>query len=208
MKAERHKLARQAGGGFWLSAPKPFNKIGITMRTIKLDVGREDYFESLEDIIDNMTHGKEQVINKLGELITGIEEQSNEGYQIEDLNSWHWADMEEAVIAYDIGYVNGCKNAIKIINEQIAQVETDYKTEIFTDKEPSLETLQGVVGGYIQVVVSKDGKADIVMDEDGKNKGKGVNYLATEMWQGRDRNQWKDVIVGDVAICMKKARLK
>jgi len=86
--------------------------------------------------------------------------------------------------------------------------ETDYKTEIFTDKEPSLETLQGVVGGYIQVVVSKDGKADIVMDEDGKNKGKGVNCLATEMWQGRDRNQWRDVIVGDVAICMKKARLK
>lgn len=178
------------------------------MRTIKLDVSREDYFESLEDVIDNMTHGKSQVINKLGELITDIEEQLNEDYQIEDLNSWHWADMEEAVIAYDIGYVNGCKNAIKIINEQMAQVETDYKTEIFTDKEPSLETLQGVVGGYIQVVVSKDGKADIVMDEDGKNKGKGVNYLATEMWQGRDRNQWKDVIVGDVAICMKKARLK
>ena len=49
--------------------------------------------------------------------------QLNEDYQIEDLNSWHWADMEEAVIAYDIGYVNGCKNAIKIINEQMAQVE-------------------------------------------------------------------------------------
>ena len=93
------------------------------MRTIKLDVGREDYFESLEDIIDNMTHGKEQVINKLGELITNTEEKLNEDYQIEDLNSWHWADMEEAVIAYDIGYVSACKNAIKIINEQIAQVE-------------------------------------------------------------------------------------
>ena len=123
MKAERHKLARQAGGGFWLSAPKPFNKIGVTMRTIKLDVGREDYFESLEDVIDNMIHGKAQIINKLGELITYIEEQLNEDYQIEDLNSWHWADMEEAVIAHDIGYVNGCKMSIKIINEQIAQVE-------------------------------------------------------------------------------------
>jgi hypothetical protein len=123
MKAERHKLARQAGGGFWLSAPKPFNKTGVIMRTIKLDVGREDYFESLEDIIDNMVHGKAQIINKLGELITDTEEQLNEDYQIEDLNSWHWADMEEAVIAYDIGYVNGCKNAIKIINEQMAQVE-------------------------------------------------------------------------------------
>ena len=123
MKAERHKLARQAGGGFWLSAPKPFNKIGVTMRTIKLDVGREDYFESLEDVIDNMIHGKAQIINKLGELITYIEEQLNEDYQIEDLNSWHWADMEEAVIAYDIGYVNGCKTVIKIINEQMAQVE-------------------------------------------------------------------------------------
>ena len=123
MKAERHKLARQAGGGFWLSAPKPFNKIGVTMRTIKLDVGREDYFESLEDVIDNMVHGKAQIINKLGELITDTEEQLNEDYQIEDLDSWHWADMEEAVIAYDIGYVDGCKTAIKIIKEQMAQVE-------------------------------------------------------------------------------------
>tara|TARA_R100001015_G_C4571047_1_gene129097 strand:+ start:565 stop:855 length:291 start_codon:yes stop_codon:yes gene_type:complete len=93
------------------------------MRTIKLDVSREDYFESLEDVIDNMVHGKAQIINKLGELITDTEEQLNEDYQIEDLNSWHWADMEEAVIAYDIGYVNGCKNAIKIINEKMAQVE-------------------------------------------------------------------------------------
>ena len=83
----------------------------------------------------------------------------------------------------------------------------DYKMEIFTDKEPTLETLQSSVGGHIQVVTSKDGKADIVMDEDGKNKGKGINYLATEMWKGVDRNKWDDVIVGDVAVCMKKARL-
>ena len=34
MKAERHKLARQAGGGFWLSAPKPFNIIGVIMGNI------------------------------------------------------------------------------------------------------------------------------------------------------------------------------
>ena len=50
-----------------------------------------------------MTNVKEQIINKIGELITATEEQLNEDYQIEDLNSWHWADMEEAVIAYDIG---------------------------------------------------------------------------------------------------------
>tara|TARA_Y100001937_G_C6965336_1_gene260769 strand:+ start:286 stop:549 length:264 start_codon:yes stop_codon:yes gene_type:complete len=72
---------------------------------------------------NNMTNVKEQIINKIGELITATEEQLNEDYQIEDLNSWHWADMEEAVIAYDIGYVNGCKTVIKIINEQMAQVE-------------------------------------------------------------------------------------
>jgi hypothetical protein len=34
MKAERHKLARQAGGGFWLSAPKPFNTTGVIMGNI------------------------------------------------------------------------------------------------------------------------------------------------------------------------------
>ena len=90
----------------------------------------------------------------------------------------------------------------------LGEESVDYKMEVFTDKEPTLETLQGSVGGYIQVVTSKDGKADIIMDEDGKNKGKGINYLATEMWLGRDRSKWGDVIVGDVAVCMKKARLK
>tara|TARA_R100000700_G_C3170699_1_gene145307 strand:- start:1678 stop:2199 length:522 start_codon:yes stop_codon:yes gene_type:complete len=89
----------------------------------------------------------------------------------------------------------------------LGESEVDYRMEIFTDKEPTLETLQSSVGGHIQVVTSKDGKADIVMDEDGKNKGKGINYLATEMWKGVDRNKWDDVIVGDVAVCMKKARL-
>jgi len=45
MKAERHKLARQAGGGFWLSAPKPFNKIGVIMGNIS----ETGLFEKLEN---------------------------------------------------------------------------------------------------------------------------------------------------------------
>ena len=36
----------------------------------------------------------------------------------------------------------------------LGEESVDYKMEVFTDKEPTLETLQGSVGGYIQVVTS------------------------------------------------------
>jgi len=79
-----------------------------------------------------------------------------------------------------------------------------------TEKEPTLEELQEIVGGYIQMVTSNDGTADIIMDEEGKLKGKEINMDATELWLGKERA--RNVrnpffIVGDVAVCRGKARL-
>jgi hypothetical protein len=78
---------------------------------------------------------------------------------------------------------------------------------VFTDKAPTLEELQKLVGGYINVVESLDGEADIVLDEEGKLKGKEVNESATKLWLGDDKADWFDVLVGDVVVCRGKARL-
>ncbi len=74
-------------------------------------------------------------------------------------------------------------------------------------EQPTLSELQELVGGYIEVVQSHDGSADIIFDEEGKLKDKQVNISATTMWLGEDKTLWHDVIVGDVVVCRGNARL-
>ena len=62
----------------------------------------------------------------------------------------------------------------------------------------SLEELQAIVGGYIEVVGLRDGRL-IVCDEEGKLKGKEHNQKATEIYQANVPN-W-DHLVGDVLLC-------
>ncbi len=64
-------------------------------------------------------------------------------------------------------------------------------------KDTSLKSLQGAVGGYIEIVNAPNGKL-IVLDEEGKLKGKAVNLVATRLYGNPN-----DVIVGDVVICDK-----
>lgn len=61
----------------------------------------------------------------------------------------------------------------------------------------SLKSIQGVVGGYIEVVHLKEGRL-MVLDEEGKLKGKNINNEATRMTRGLLAEF--DVIVGDVVI--------
>ena len=82
-----------------------------------------------------------------------------------------------------------------------------YKTDGTTvNVEPkngsdfSLEELQEIVGGYIEVLYLND-KEILVCDEDGKLKGYGLNYEATKVVQS---NGISDYIVGDVLICSTK----
>ena len=70
----------------------------------------------------------------------------------------------------------------------------DYTISSFT-KDLDLETMQDAVGGYIEIQKSKDGKFDIVMNEEGKLRSLPINKLATDLYDHPD-----DYIVGDVII--------
>lgn len=61
-----------------------------------------------------------------------------------------------------------------------------------------LVDLQKIVGGFIETIHLPD-KRIMIVDEDGKMKGKPLNKKATEMYAP----QW-DTVVGDVIVCTRK----
>lgn len=61
----------------------------------------------------------------------------------------------------------------------------------------SLASLQKVVGGYIEIVETNDGRL-VVLDEEGKLKRKPVNAKATALTRGVV--DVFDLVVGDVVI--------
>jgi hypothetical protein len=66
----------------------------------------------------------------------------------------------------------------------------------------SLVELQTLVGGYIEVVRTKDRKW-LVIDEDGKNKNKMPNYAATQLFLYGEF----DIILGDALLVNTKLEL-
>ena len=66
-------------------------------------------------------------------------------------------------------------------------------------KHFSLKEMQDVVGGYIEVVSSYDGKKRIVLNDEGKLNKLPINEKATELYNGNTRIL-HDVIVGDVLV--------
>ena len=80
-------------------------------------------------------------------------------------------------------------------------IYTDKEVEDYTPKNGKtfeLDELQGIVGGWIEIVRLKDGRI-IVIDEDGKSKGKAVNIPATNIMR-RD-HYTTDYIVGTAIVC-------
>ena len=89
---------------------------------------------------------------------------------------------------------------------------SEPKTKYIDDVEPTLKDMQKFVGGYIEVVNSADTNSQIVLDEEGKLKGKPVNKEATELYVGEEYDDtsagWDfDIIVGDVMVLSGDARL-
>ena len=71
-------------------------------------------------------------------------------------------------------------------------------------KDFSLEELQAVVGGYIEIAEMKGGEF-MVINEEGKLEGLPFNEKATELYQKKVYQG--DFIVGDVLVC-KKSQVK
>ena len=71
-------------------------------------------------------------------------------------------------------------------------------------KEYKLEELQEIVGEWIQICEGNDGNI-LVIDEEGKLKGKDINERATQWY--RTHVYCNDYIVGDALLC-KKERVK
>lgn len=61
----------------------------------------------------------------------------------------------------------------------------------------SLEELQTLIGGYIQIVSANEPGKYIVCDEEGKLKSKPVNVVASTLWVGRTHG---DPLVGEVLL--------
>tara|TARA_X000001388_G_scaffold76317_1_gene73338 strand:- start:4557 stop:4793 length:237 start_codon:yes stop_codon:yes gene_type:complete len=57
----------------------------------------------------------------------------------------------------------------------------DTKTTYVEDEMPTLEKLQELVGGYIEIVLSADMRKQIVVDEEGLLKGKEFNEEASRI---------------------------
>ena len=79
-----------------------------------------------------------------------------------------------------------------------------YKLTVNGDREDlpncELSTLQGAVGGYIEIVPTRDGRL-LVCNEEGKLKGLPVNWKATELTRGILAAE--DLVVGDCVIADK-----
>ena len=74
------------------------------------------------------------------------------------------------------------------------------------DGEPTLKAMQEAVGGYIEVVYAENGD-QIIIDEEGRLKGKPINEDASEHWLGDRWDNDTANIVGDAIILSGKARL-
>ena len=74
------------------------------------------------------------------------------------------------------------------------------------DGEPTLKAMQEAVGGYIEVVYAENGD-QIILDEEGRLKGKPINEDASEHWLGDRCDNDTANIVGDAIVLSGKARL-
>jgi hypothetical protein len=66
---------------------------------------------------------------------------------------------------------------------------------------PSLETLQGLVGGFIELVRLNGHNCDAFINEEGKLDGLPPNHVASYLYKG-----WPDYIVGPMVIVCGAAR--
>ena len=113
--------------------------------------------------------------------------------QVEDAEAEEIKDDEQPQEPHTDEHATETKSA-KIIY-------TDKEAEDYTPKNGktfALTEMQEIVGGYIEPIRLNDGRM-IIVDEDGKSKGKAVNIPATNILR-RD-HYTTDYIVGTAIVC-------
>lgn len=113
--------------------------------------------------------------------------------QVEDADAEEIKDEEQPQEPQTDGQATETKSA-KIIY-------TDKETEDYTPKNGrtfALTEMQEIIGGYVEPIRLNDGRM-IIVDEDGKSKGKAVNIPATNILR-RDHFT-TDYIVGTAIVC-------
>ena len=98
---------------------------------------------------------------------------------LEILETWEELSSD----TYEGALVNGIIKQIKE-NKMTMKTHSNNITNLEGAKEkPTLKELQKMVGGNIEVAFSDEGLGvQIIVDEEGKLKGKGINMGATEHW--------------------------
>tara|TARA_R110000787_G_scaffold67346_3_gene150925 strand:+ start:309 stop:566 length:258 start_codon:yes stop_codon:yes gene_type:complete len=76
-----------------------------------------------------------------------------------------------------------------------------------TEKEPTLERLQEMVGGYIQLLELPDTGKQMIVNEEGLLLGLSYNEKATEIYYEENRHK-ASPILGDVVILSGSAKMK
>ena len=79
-------------------------------------------------------------------------------------------------------------------------LRTNGSVKILPDR-PTLKGAQEIVGGWIEMLKGKSGGkvVTLIVDEEGKQKGKQLNTRATEMFRKKHPGA-SDLVVGDVLI--------
>lgn len=72
------------------------------------------------------------------------------------------------------------------------------ETVVFKGQHATLEEMQAIVGGYIQIIYLKDNNV-LVVNEEGKMNNLPYNELATSEWISRAENV-SDFIVGNALL--------
>ena len=75
---------------------------------------------------------------------------------------------------------------------------------VIHDKAPSLEELQKIVGGYIEIVADEFGK-QLIANEEGNVLGLNINWVATKEYN--DYFEKPGMILGDAVLLEKNSRI-
>ena len=134
-------------------------------------------------------------VSKKYNLINLIQEVTK---QVQYRDSSNILDLKSAL---EIKHLLECLEKCTLDSLESVVVTASGEKRFVNPKEKvfSLEELQKIVGGYIEIISLPNLKKKIVLNEEGKINNLPINHFATTLF--RDAYKTNDYIVGTVLIC-------